>query len=181
MTACSTATWHSRARLSRLLPNEVNWRYDETHSAVAIRGVQSDDRFMAALTGIFAECARVLKPQTGRMALTFHHWEATAWAELTLALKRAGFRLLESYVVFSEHLISVHINNLNAIKHDCILILARDGSQPTPRWSPVDRIDASDSETFRRQCGATLGWLLESEASEDDIRAAWSALIQRKR
>ncbi len=39
-------------------------------------------------------------------------------------------------------------------------------------------IDTSDSETFCRQCGAALGWLLASQLSHAEIRATWRALIQ---
>ena len=131
---------------------------------------------MTALAGIFAECRRVLKPDAGRMVFTFHHWDASAWAELTIALKDAGFRLLNAYVVYSEHPISVHIRNLNSIKHDSILVLAAGGSEPPAPWPPLAGIDTANSETFCRQCGATLGWLLDSALSPPEIRAAWQNL-----
>jgi hypothetical protein len=109
---------------------------------------------------------------------TFHHWDSNAWAELTIALKSAGFKLMNAYVVFSEHPISVHINNLNSIKHDSILVLALDGESSIPNhWLSIESIDTGDSETFCRQCGAALGWLLESECSVDEIRDKWRELI----
>jgi putative DNA methylase len=177
-----------RVWLARLLPDEVNWTYNEAHSAVATRATDDSGSFMTGLAGIFAECGRVLKRHTGRMVFTFHHWDPNAWAELTIALKSAGFRLMNVYVVFSEHPISVHIRNLNAIKHDSILVFALDGDTPTLRqaqdtaasWSPLEAVDTHDSETFCRQCGMTLGWLLESGHSTTEIRTIWKELMQGK-
>ncbi len=169
-----------RVWLARLLPGEVNWTYDQTHSAVAARATNGHSSFMTVLTGILTECGRVLKPHTGRMVFTFHHWDANAWAELTIALKSAGFRLMNAYVVFSEHPISVHIRNLNALKHDSILVFALEGSEPPARWLPLESIDSTDSETFCRQCSATLGWLLASEYSAAEIRTIWQELVQGK-
>ena len=169
-----------RVWLARLLPDEVNWTYNEADSAVAIRATDDSGNFMTGLAGIFAECGRVLKRGTGRMVFTFHHWDPNAWAELTIALKSAGFRLMNVYVVFSEHPISVHIRNLNAIKHDSILVFALDGDGPTAPWAPLEAIDTNDSEPFCRQCGMTLGWLLESEHSMTEIRTIWKELMQGK-
>ena len=166
-----------RVWLSRLLPGEADWNYDEAHSAVATRATDDSGRFVTVLTGIFSECGRVLKRRTGRMVFTFHHWDPNAWAELTIALKTAGFRLTNAYVVFSEHPISVHINNLNSIKHDSVLVFALDGDGPSVRWPPLEVINTEDSATFCRQCGAALGWLLGSEHSNVEIRALWRELV----
>jgi putative DNA methylase len=169
-----------RVWLARLLPDEVNWTYNEAHSAVATRATNDASSFMTVLAGIFSECERVLKRQTGRMVFTFHHWDPNAWAELTIALKNAGFRLMNAYVVFSEHPISVHINNLNSIKHDSILVFSLDGDEPAAPWPPLEVIDTDDSETFCRQCSAALGWLLDSEHSSIEIRAIWKEIVQGK-
>lgn len=170
-----------RVWLTRLLPDEVEWSYDESLSAVAVKSPNGGTGYMDALSAIFAECARVLKPDVGRMVFTFHHWDPSAWAELTIALKSAGFRLKNSYTVYSEHPISVHIRNLNSIKHDSILVLAlADGDHSTARWTPLYEIDTSDSETFCRRSAAVLGWLLEGEFSPAEIRAMWEGLIRNK-
>jgi len=169
-----------RVWLARLLPDEANWTYNEAHSAVATRESNGSSSFMTVLAGIFAECGRVLKRHTGRMVFTFHHWDPNAWAELTIALKSAGFRLMNVYVVFSEHPISVHIRNLNSIKHDSILVFALDGDAPTASWSPLEAIDTHDSETFCRQCGMTIGWLLESGHSSLETRTIWRELMGGK-
>jgi adenine-specific DNA methylase len=167
-----------RVWLARLLPGEVDWTYDEAHSAVAPRSTEDTSSFLKVIGGIFIECGRVLKRHSGRLVFTFHHWDPNAWAELTIALKAAGFRLMNAYVVFSEHPISVHINNLNSLKHDSILVLALDGDVPAVSWSPVEAINSGDSETFCRQCSMALGWLLESDYPTDEIRSIWKDLIR---
>ena len=166
-----------RVWLARLLPSEVDWAYDEAQSAVATKATDADSRFMTVISGIFRESGRVLKRHAGRLVFTFHHWDPNAWAELTIGLKMAGFRLMNCYVVFSEHPVSVHINNLNSIKHDTILVLALDGNAPTERWPSLTKIDTAESASFCKQCGATLGWLLESKYSPAEIRAIWKNLI----
>jgi len=166
-----------RVWLAHLLPDEADWTYDQTHSAVATKADSDKINFRTVLAGIFAECKRVLKRHTGRMVFTFHHWDPEAWAELTIALKQAGFKLVNVYVVFSENPISVHISNLNAIKHDAILVLALDRAPIMSRWQPPRTITTSDSAKFCRQCGETLGWLLEGVDSPEQIRAIWNRLI----
>jgi DNA modification methylase len=167
-----------RVWLARLLPTEVNWAYDEAQSAVATKASDDDSSFMTVISGIFQECGRVLKRRTGRLVFTFHHWDPNAWAELTIGLKSADFKLMNYYVVSSEHPVSVHIKNLNAITHDAILALALDGNSPAERWPPLTRIDTSQSERFCQQCSAAMGWLLESPHSSTEIRAIWKNLIQ---
>ncbi len=169
-----------RVWLARLLPDEARWTYDETSSAVATQAADDDTGFIAALSGIFRECGRVLRRGSGRLVFTFHHWDPNAWAELTIALQQAGFRLVNAHVVFSENPISSHIQNLKALTHDVILVLALDGeSQAGRRWPPLQSIEAGDSETFCRQCGAALGWLLGSGCAPGEIRATWKqALLQ---
>ncbi|GAK55610.1 hypothetical protein U27_02444 [Candidatus Vecturithrix granuli] len=168
-----------RVWLRCLLPDEVNWTYNENLSAVAVKSSQATSGFMRVISGIFAECGRILKQQTGRLVFTFHHWDPQAWAELTIALQHAGFRLMNAYTVFSEHPISVHINNLRSITHDSILVLALDGHQAAGHWTQPESIDTGDSELFCRQCSATVGWLLQQDFTEHDIRTTWEQLIHR--
>ena len=167
-----------RVWLARMLPDEVEWIYDEAQSAVATKASNDSSSFMEVLAGIFAECERVLKRPAGRMVFTFHHWDPNAWAELTVALKSAGFKLMNAYIVYSEHPISVHIRNLNSIRHDSILVFALDDNRPLIPWMPVEAIATDDSESFCRQCSETLGWLLESELSSAEIRTIWKELIR---
>ena len=85
---------------------------------------------------------------------------------------------MNAYVVYSEHPISVHIRNLNSIRHDSVLVFALEGNEPSAPWTPLDTINTNDSETFCRQCNETLGWLLESSFSSAEIRAIWKSLIR---
>jgi SAM-dependent methyltransferase len=167
-----------RVWLARLLPGELDWTYGESACAVATQTAVEDTGFLAVLSGIFRECGRLLKPGSGRLVFTFHHWDPNAWAELTLALRHAGFRLVNTYVVFSENPISVHIANLNALKHDTILVLALADHAPADRWQPLERIETADSETFCRQCGAALGWLLDSKYTLAEVRYIWKNLVR---
>jgi putative DNA methylase len=169
-----------RVWLAHLLPDETNWHYDEQRSAVATKSEDGDTGFLTGLSGIFRECARVLKPNVGRLVFTFHHWDPKAWAELTIALQSARFRLMNVHVVFSENPVSVHINNLNAIQHDAILVLETGDNAAIPHWVPLDSIDTSDSAVFCWQCGAALGWMLENNLSAVEIRTQWKNLIQDK-
>ena len=168
-----------RVWLARLLPDAAEWNYDARGAAVVAKaGNGAGGGYMDALAGIFAECRRVLKPTHGRMVFTFHHWDPDAWAELTIALKSAGFRLVNCYVVYSEHPISVHIRNLNSIRHDCILVLAPDAEgDDVPTWRPAAEIDTSDSERFCRQCGAALGWLLDRAMAPAAVPDTWHQLL----
>jgi len=167
-----------RVWLARLLPDEINWTYDESQSAVATKSNVVDKQYVTILSNIFKKCGRVLKRNTGRMVFTFHHWDPNAWADLTIALKTAGFKLVNAYVLFSENPISIHIQNLNAIKHDSILVLTRDVTSKGHDWKALQRIETDDSETYCRQCATALGWLLESDHKPEQIRQTWKQLIQ---
>ena len=52
-----------RVWLARLLPEAAEWNYDETRTAVAVDSADNAGNFASALTGIFAECRRVLKAE----------------------------------------------------------------------------------------------------------------------
>ena len=166
-----------RVWLARLVPGAATWRYDHNQVAVAATNYRGTSNFMAVLAGIFRECHRALKRETGRMVFTFHHWDHKAWAELTVALQAAGFRLMNAYVVFSEHPISVHIRNVRSIQHDCILVLA-DRSNAAPRsWTEPKAVETDESEAFCRHCGDALGWLLDKQLASAEIRSYWKRLI----
>ena len=164
-----------RVWLRLFLPHEARWDYDAGDSAVARGDRPTPGRYAEMLGGIFGECRRVLKPGHGRLAFTFHHWKPRAWAELTLALKRAGFHLEEYYVVYSENPISVHIRTLRALKHDAVLVLAPTATGRA--WSPPDQVNVDNSRSFITDCSTILGRLLDSDCSEDEILECWTALF----
>lgn len=167
-----------RVWLRLLLPEEADWNYDQHASAVFEGGKSRSGKYAEVLAQVWKECSRVLKKPTGRLIFTFHHWRPEAWAELTISLKRAGFVLINRYVVFSENPISVHIRTLKALKHDTILVLRPNAvNDSLPQWPKPSRIDTTDSYTFCRDCGAALGWLLQSDLSEEQISSEWERLL----
>lgn len=168
-----------RVWLAKFLPAEANWTYNHELSAVAVNPSNGESGFVRVIGGIFKECRRVLRADCGRLVFTFHHWDPNAWAELTIALRQAGFSLLNVYVVISENPISVHINNLNAIRHDAILVLAPRSGTTFRQWELPIEISTANSESFCHSCGKALGNLLNQEASPEDIRSIWGSLVRR--
>lgn len=164
-----------RVWLKQLLPDQARWEYDLSGAAVDPGG-NNDGQYVKVLTGVFKECRRVLKDR-GLLVFTFHHWDAKGWAGLTLALKRAGFGLVQRYVVHSENPVSVHIANMRALTHDAILVLA-----PAERvkqcWDVPVRIRATDSYDFVRDCATALGALLDVDKSEEEIVETWTRLLR---
>ena len=186
-----------RVWLRQLLPDGADWGYDMADSAVDPHKLDRESRYVELLTAIFKECGRVLG-ENGRFIFTFHHWNPKAWAALTHALRQANFRLVNHYVVHAENPISVHINNMKALVHDAILVLAPcDGvrySVDRGQYSvasnqygvceetavaPPPPIDQTESEAFCRDCAAHLGWLLDQpELASTDIHAYWLTMLE---
>jgi adenine-specific DNA methylase len=165
-----------RVWLRHLLPTDVNWEYDHSKSAVDPQA-NGNGQYRRVLTSIFSECHRVLK-RSGRLVFTFHHWNPKGWAAVTSALKDAGFVLLNRYVVHSENPISVHISNLNALKHDAILVLSPTKIDAAKDWELPGKIDTSSSEDFCRDCATALGWMLSSSPTSSEIEGIWSHLLE---
>jgi DNA modification methylase len=170
-----------RVWLRRLLPKDANWDYDQFASAVSEGGDLGDRKYSEVLTGIWRTCKYALKNENGRLVFTFHHWRHSAWAELTLSLKRARFYLVNRYIVHSENPISVHIMGLRALKHDCILVLSPNMDfQQIRNWPKPQEIDKLNSYTFCLDCGSALGWFLMTDLSENEIRSEWKRLLGGK-
>jgi adenine-specific DNA methylase len=126
-------------------------------------------------------CNHALNRKNGRLIFTFHHWRAEAWSELTCSLKDAGFILVNQYVVFSENPVSVHINGLNSLKHDTILILKPTSvAEESKEWNEPAPINREESYLFCKQCGDALGWFLASDLSKQEILMKWKQLIEGK-
>jgi hypothetical protein len=90
----------------------------------------------------------------------------------------AGFGLVNRYVVISENPVSVHILGLKSLKHDTIFVLKPNTDKISYyKWAKPPRIDTTDSFTFCRDCGTALGWFLENDLIEENIRREWKLLI----
>ena len=168
-----------RVWLERMAPEteaSAFWSYDMRQAAVDSSD-NGSDQYMAVLSGIFSECRRVMKPE-GRLIFTYHHWKPRGWSSLTMALRRAGFVLLNRYVVHSENPISVHINNLRSLTHDAILVLAARDSVPAPPWERPKEIDHSESKQFCLDCSELMGWALQAELDEKGIRRLWREALR---
>lgn len=164
-----------RVWLRKLIPAAADWEYSLDDSAVD-QHANGNGQYTAVLSSIFSECHRVLKDD-GRFVFTFHHWNPKGWAALTIALKNAGFALVNRYVVHAENPSSVHIANQNALIHDVILILAPIESLSIPEWTMPPVIDKTDSQAFCYECGTAVGWFLGCDLPEDEIRGRWQSLL----
>jgi len=169
-----------RVWLAQLLPGRAKWSYNPSMSAVAGDGRKNGDGYSAMMASIWSECRRVLR-KPGRLVFTFHHWRPQAWIDITLSLSRAGARPVNVYVVEAENPSSVHIANLRALRHDCILVLSFDDAANHRRWKSLERIDTHSSEGFCRDCADVLGWLLSERADETVITRTWTELLREVR
>lgn len=168
-----------RVWLRLFLPQEADWRYDPLASAVSEGDSAGKEKYGAVLGAIWHRCHEALNKEHGRLIFTFHHWDPEAWAVLTLSLKRAGFVLMNRWVVFSENPASVHIRDLRALKHDVILVLKPDdGAGEAPQWPEPVAVDTSDSEAFCRDCGAALGWFLATDVDDERVHQLWISLLE---
>ncbi|MEZ4592838.1 MAG: hypothetical protein R3D55_17090 [Chloroflexota bacterium] len=165
-----------RVWLRYLLPQAANWAYDTQESAVDPHQLDSESRYTELMSGIFAECRRVLKGEDGRFIFTFHHWNPKGWAALTVALRQAGFVLVNRYVVYSENPISVHISGMKALLHDAILVFAPVESAAVV-WERPSRINQSNSEQFCYDCGTFLGWILQQDVAETAVLHLWQQAL----
>lgn len=151
---------------------DIRWSYPLSESAVD-NSDNADGHYLDSMSAIFAECRRVLRPGTGRLAFTFHHWKAAGWASICIALKRSGFQLEEFYVVHSENPISVHIANINALTDDAILVLAPGQISAARTWRQPEAMTVTTSHEFCRDCAEGMGWLLAGGLSDREIAGWW--------
>lgn len=168
-----------RVWLSRFLPDDADWHYNPLDSAVCEDNYSDTGKYGTVLGKIWKTCNHALNKEHGRLIFTFHHWRPEAWAELTLSLKKADFLLVNRYVVFSENPISVHINGLNSLKHDTILVLRPAvTSGEEKEWVKPSIIDTKDSYNFCRNCGDALGWFLGSNLTKHEIQMGWKQMVE---
>ena len=169
-----------RVWLRQFLRKGANWDYALDGSAVETTTNGSGADYTAVLSGIFQECKRVLK-ENSRFIFTFHHWNPKGWTALTLALKRAGFTLVNRYVVHAENLASRHIVGQNALVHDVILVCAPVEERAGKDWQEVTAVTLNDSAQFCYDCGSILGWLLHKQAPESEIENSWRVLLNQRK
>ena len=165
-----------RCWLHWFLPDQANWQYQPLLSAVS-ESRENEEKFGGILAKIWQECHRVLARPHGRLIFTYHHWRAAAWAQLTIALAGARFRLMNGYVVHSENPISVHIRSLRALKHDAILVLKPCDADDIGYWEKPVSIKMDDSASFCRGCTQYLGWILEQDFDHEKICDLWKDFI----
>jgi len=166
-----------RVWLQWFLPDEADWHFKPISSAVAETEDEAE-KYRTVLGAIFSEANRVLRRPHGRLVFTFHHWRADAWIQLTLALKTAKFRLLNTFTVHSENPISVHIRQLNALRHDSILVFQpSDIPHRGNNFEPIDSIKSDDSFAFCHDCARLLGFCLENELDDFEIERRWRSAL----
>lgn len=166
-----------RVWLKKLIPEDHQWDYDLNKSAVDPQ-TNGNGQYTEVLSGIFSECYRVLRKDRGRLIFTFHHWNPKAWAALTIALKQAGFKLVNRYVVQAENPTSVHINGLKSLRHDAVLVLAPKDLDIFRFWMlPQNLFKTNDSYQFCEDCATVLGWLLQSEIRLEKVEEYWQRFM----
>lgn len=166
-----------RAWLQHLLPDDANWQYSEKDSAVS-NEANSKGVYANLLARIWRNCNASLKPPRGRLIFTFHHWKGQAWAELAISLLRAGFKLVNFYVIKAENPTSVHIQRLHSLKHDCILVCAPSNwSWNGKVWREPSPIQTSDSFDFLHICGEVVGWILQEAINEGEAYQLCNRII----
>jgi putative DNA methylase len=166
-----------RCWLQWFIPNEADWNFKISASAVAEKPY-SGDKFGAVLGKIWKETNRVLKRPHGRLVFTYHHWRPNAWAQLSIALSEASFQLANAYIVHSENPISVHIMNLKSLQHDAILVLCPKDIHIKRTWPKPSPIDNTDSYHFCKSCSSILGWVLQSDFDKKTINRIWDEYLK---
>ncbi len=99
----------------------------------------NNSQYEAVLIEIFTECHRIIKNDNGRLIFTFHHWNPKGWAELTVALKKARFFLINRHVIHSENQSSVHFSNQNASVHHVISVFGKKSKERIKSGSRLTR------------------------------------------
>ncbi len=87
----------------------------------------SAERFTAKLTGVFAECARVLRDQ-GLCVFTYHHSRHEGWTAVHQAIRRSGFFCVQTYPIKAEMSVAIPLQQSKSPIHlDLVLVCKRDG------------------------------------------------------
>ncbi len=134
--------WEKRT-LGRLLPQFFRESLtDKENEAVANparfqamgkrRDELADLDYEAKMTGIFAECRRVLRDD-GVMSVMFTHKRSEAWDTLGMGLLQAGFTVETSWPVNTESEHSLHQANMNSAASTIMLVCRKRDAELSPK------------------------------------------------
>jgi adenine-specific DNA methylase len=84
------------------------------------------EEFLESLTRIFRESNRVLK-KDGLLVFTFHHRKTDAWAALLQSILDSGYQVRTVYPVRSEMRASTHLQGVESIKYDLVVVCRKRG------------------------------------------------------
>jgi SAM-dependent methyltransferase len=127
-------------------------------------------KYRGALTRIFAELRRVLKPE-GRLLFSYANRESAAWVNLFAALRSAGFRPVGYTILHSENETDHLKRKGRSCSLDLILELAPRGNATIQQWKPKPVIRTDEEkyllavgDAFLKSGTLVNGW--ESELVE---------------
>jgi putative DNA methylase len=106
--------------------------HSTTRSPNEVQDTDSD-LFTAKLTGVFAECRRVLRPR-GLFIFTYHHSRHEGWIAVHRAIRHAGFACVQSYPIKAEMSVSMPLQQAKSPIHlDLILVCRKDSQGKSPQ------------------------------------------------
>lgn len=143
--------------LRELRPFECYPCKQETTRSLSEVQSASPDEFEAAITRVWKECARVLKPG-GLVAFTFHQARLSGWVALVRALAAAGLVVTAVQPVKGEMSTSVTKNGLEPSNLDAIVVCRRGGAVESPLTGPETAARIGESRlTELRSAGVDVG------------------------
>jgi putative DNA methylase len=122
------------------------------------------DSYLGGLAAVFRECNRVLKDD-GRLAFTFHHKEATAWASVLQAVLDAGFSVRATYPVLAEMGQSVHIQGQEAMEYDAIIVCRKRTVAQAIEWQALEEQIWEKAQEAQAQLARANGTVSRMETS----------------
>jgi putative DNA methylase len=116
---------------------------DTTRSGREVQSA-SPAEFEAAITGVWQECARVLK-QDGLLAFTFHQARLSGWVALVRAIAEAGLVITAVQPVKGEMTTSVTKGGLEPSNLDAVVVCRkRSGNESSSQANPAEAAEAAD-------------------------------------
>ena len=125
-------------KVNEAIANPARFR-DAATKAQTARNLATAD-YYRKMSGIFAECRRVIK-EDGVMTVMFTHKSADAWDALITALIESEFRITRTWPVKTEAESSMHIRNRLAARSTILLVCRPMSRNPAPKaWHEVESI-----------------------------------------